>query len=226
MLFFKGYLCVCAIRFLIRMFDKPGFFFFLKQDISEITVRLIFAAGFRGKCWEVSRPQREREADCRVLSPTPQVTGGEKKTAVEKEWVLFRFWGKPPFACTKLQSMPRTAPPIMSIELKVTTAAARYDTTLLSVHDLSYSFSLEFIGPKWKSAEFLKLRVIYMLSNRQAIHCFQKKAPESVWGNFLFIQPLFSPNAVISSVQLFLLAADSNCCHFLVIGLWLGLVVV
>lgn len=49
----------------------------------------------------------------------------------------------------------------MSTELKVAIVAARYDATLLIVHDLYYSLCLEFIRPELKSAEFLKLSVIF-----------------------------------------------------------------
>lgn len=49
----------------------------------------------------------------------------------------------------------------MSTELRVTIVAARDDTTLLIVYDLYYSLCLEFIRPELKSAEFLKLSVIF-----------------------------------------------------------------
>lgn len=71
------------IRFLCRTLFKPGYF--ITRYFSNNSVRLIFVAGIRGKCWEVSLPRRARAADCRVLSPTLQVTHGEKKTVVVKE---------------------------------------------------------------------------------------------------------------------------------------------
>lgn len=88
------YMCVCyhkkkhkvflfIIRFLCRMLFEPGYF--IIRYFSNNSVRLIFVAGIRGKCWEVSRPRRERAEDCRVLSPTLPVTDGEKKTVVVKE---------------------------------------------------------------------------------------------------------------------------------------------
>lgn len=96
LLFFMGYICVCVIikkkkhkvflfiiRFLCRMLFEPGYF--ITRYFSNNSVRLIFVAGIRGKCWEVSRPWRERAADCRVLSRTLPVTDGEKKTVVVKE---------------------------------------------------------------------------------------------------------------------------------------------
>lgn len=86
----------------------------------------------------------------------------------------------------------------MSAEWKVPLAAARYDTAVLIVADLCCSLSSEFIGLKLKSAEFLKLSVIspqmmiYMFSNRQAVHCFLEKLRESVLANFVL-----APKAVI-----------------------------
>lgn len=142
--------------------EKLIMIMFIADYCSYNSLHLYFcAAEIRGRCWGVSRQQRGRTAECRVLCTALQITDAEKKTAAVTEWVLFCFLEEPPLAGAKQQSDPLAARWIMSTELKAPIAAAHYDTTVLISSDLYCSLSLEFIWPKLKSAEFMKLSVIF-----------------------------------------------------------------